>query len=109
MVARFGHAAVLVQLSGANFAAAAAVQDHAHARCALGHLRRTFTQGGARGGDDQIETSEEDNDKSKHQHLGQTYCTRSRGILFPVYEKSVFGGVLGYSLSVVCLLFAGSL
>ena len=47
----------------------------------------------------QVEASKEDNDKSKHQHLGQISCTRSKGILFSVKEKSVFGGVLRYSLS----------
>lgn len=53
VVTRLGQATVLVQLPGANFAAAAAVQDDAHAGCALGHLRRTFTHGGARrGGED---------------------------------------------------------
>lgn len=46
VVAGLGQAAVLVQLPGADFAAAAAVQDDAHAGCALGHLRLTLTHGG---------------------------------------------------------------
>lgn len=50
VVARLGQAAVLVQLPGANFAAAAAVQHHAHAGGALGHLQRTLAHGGAGGG-----------------------------------------------------------
>lgn len=50
MVTRLGQATVLVQLPGANFAAAAAVQDDAHSGCALGHLQRTLTHGGAGGG-----------------------------------------------------------
>ena len=50
VVTRLGQAAVLVQLPGANFAMAAAVQDDAHAGCALGHLRRTLTHRGAGGG-----------------------------------------------------------
>lgn len=51
VVAGLGQAAVLVQLPGANFAAAAAVQHHAHAGGALGHLQRTLAHGGAgRGG-----------------------------------------------------------
>lgn len=50
VVTRLGQAAVLVQLPGANFAAAAAVQDDAHAGCALGHLHRTLTHGGTGGG-----------------------------------------------------------
>ncbi len=50
VVTRLGQAAVLVQLPGANFAAAAAVQDDAHSGCALGHLQRTLTHGGAGGG-----------------------------------------------------------
>lgn len=50
MVAGLGQAAVLVQLPGANFAAAAAVQHHAHAGGALGHLQRTLAHGGAGGG-----------------------------------------------------------
>lgn len=49
VVTRLGQAAVLIQLPGANFAAAAAVQDDAHAGCTLGHLRQTLTHGGARG------------------------------------------------------------
>ena len=49
VVTRLGQATVLVQLPGANFAAVTAVQDDAHAGCALGHLR-TNTHGGARGG-----------------------------------------------------------
>lgn len=53
VVARLREAAVLVQLPGAHFAAAAAVQDDAHAGCALGHLQRTVAHGGARrGGED---------------------------------------------------------
>ena len=48
VVTRLGQAAVLVQLPGANFAAAAAVQDDADAGCALGHLPRALTHGGAR-------------------------------------------------------------
>lgn len=52
VVTRLGEAAVLVQLPGANFAAAAAVQDDTHAGCALNHLQRTFTRGWARGGED---------------------------------------------------------
>lgn len=47
VVTRLGQAAVLVQLPGADFAAAAAVQDHANTGCALGHLQRTLTHGGA--------------------------------------------------------------
>lgn len=47
VVAGLGQAAVLVQLPGANFAAAAAVQHHAHAGGALGHLQRTLAHGGA--------------------------------------------------------------
>lgn len=50
MVARLGEAAVLVQLPGANFAVAAAVQDHAHTGGTLGHLQRTLTHRGAGGG-----------------------------------------------------------
>lgn len=50
VVTRLGQAAVLVQLPGAHFAAAAAVQDDAHAGGALGHLQRTVTHGGAGGG-----------------------------------------------------------
>lgn len=50
MVAGLRQAAVLVQLPGANFAAAAAVQDDADAGCALGHLQRAFTHGWAGGG-----------------------------------------------------------
>lgn len=50
VVAGFGQAAVLVQLPGANFAAAAAVQHHADAGGALGHLQRTLAHGGAGGG-----------------------------------------------------------
>lgn len=50
VVTRLGQATVLVQLPGANFAVAAAVQDDAHAGCALGHLQRTVIHGGARGG-----------------------------------------------------------
>ena len=51
MVTGLRQAAVLVQLPGANFAAAAAVQDDAHAGCAMGHLQRAFTHGWA-GGED---------------------------------------------------------
>lgn len=47
VVAGLGQAAVLVQLPGADFAAAAAVQHDADARCALGHLQWTLTHGGA--------------------------------------------------------------
>lgn len=54
VVTRLGQAAVLVQLPGANFAAAAAVQDDAHAGCALGHLQRTLTHGGAGGGGEDL-------------------------------------------------------
>lgn len=70
VVAGLRQAAVFVQLPGAHFAAAAAVQDHAHAGCALGHLHcAQRAHGGARGGgEDQVEAPEEDN--SKHQHLG---------------------------------------
>lgn len=50
MVTRLGQATVLVQLPGANFATAAAVQDDAHAGRALGHLQRTVTHGGTGGG-----------------------------------------------------------
>lgn len=50
VVAGLGQAAVLVQLPGAHFAAAAAVQHHAHAGGALGHLQRTLAHGGAGGG-----------------------------------------------------------
>lgn len=50
VVTRLSQAAVLVELPGADFAAAAAVQDDAHTGCALGHLQRTLTHGGARGG-----------------------------------------------------------
>lgn len=49
VVARLGQAAVLVQLPGANSAAVTAVQDDAHAGCALGHLQLTLTHGGAGG------------------------------------------------------------
>lgn len=50
VVTRLCQAAVFIQLPGANFAAAAAVQDDAHAGCALGHLQRAFTHGWAGGG-----------------------------------------------------------
>lgn len=50
VVTRLCQAAVLVQLPGANFAAAAAVQHDAHAGCAMGHLQRAFTHGWAGGG-----------------------------------------------------------
>lgn len=52
VVTRLCQAAVLIQLPGANFAAAAAVQDDADAGCALGHLQRAFTHGWAGGGED---------------------------------------------------------
>lgn len=47
-------AAVLIQLPGANFAAAAAVQDDADAGRALGHLQRAFTHGWAGGGGEDL-------------------------------------------------------
>lgn len=50
VVAGLPEAAVLVQLPGAHFAAAAAVQDDADAGRALGHLQRTVTRGGTGGG-----------------------------------------------------------
>lgn len=51
VVAGLGQPAVLVQLPGANFAAAAAVQHHAHAGGTLGHLEWALAHGGAgRGG-----------------------------------------------------------
>lgn len=52
VVTRLCQAAVLIQLPGANFAAAAAVQDDADAGRALGHLQRAFTHGWAGGGED---------------------------------------------------------
>lgn len=52
VVTRLCQAAVLIQLPGANFAAAAAVQDDADAGCALGHLQWAFTHGWAGGGED---------------------------------------------------------
>ena len=54
MVTRLGQAAVLVQLPGAHFAAAAAVQDDADAGCAFGHLQRTLTHEGAGGGGEDL-------------------------------------------------------
>lgn len=54
VVTRLGQATVLVQLPGANFAAAAAVQDDAHSRRALWHLQRTLTHGGAGGGGEDL-------------------------------------------------------
>lgn len=54
VVTRLCQAAVLIQLPGANFAAAAAVQDDAHAGCALGHLQRAFTHGWAGGGGEDL-------------------------------------------------------
>jgi len=59
VVARFGQTAVLVQLLGANFAAAAAVQDDANAGCALGHRQRTLTHGGAIGGGDDLHNQQD--------------------------------------------------
>lgn len=50
VVTGLGQTTVLVQLPGANFAAAAAIQDDTHAGCALGHLPRAITHGGAGGG-----------------------------------------------------------
>lgn len=50
VVTRLGQAAVLIQLPGANFAAAATVQHEAHTGCTLGHLRQTLARGGAGGG-----------------------------------------------------------
>lgn len=50
VVTGLGQTTVLVQLPGANFAAAAAIQDDTHAGCALGHLPRAITHRGAGGG-----------------------------------------------------------
>lgn len=84
VVARLGQAAVLVQLPGANFAVAAAVQDHAHAGGALGHLQRTLTHRGAGGGGEDL--------YSQQQSLLETTHAQNSGEIHTIPYISTRGG-----------------